>query len=309
MIDVVIVNWNSGYLLASALESLTGCSTNISKIIVVDNASTDASLQYAVGDFKGDGRDILVIGNSVNVGFGAACNLGCQQGSAPFVLFMNPDAEANNIALEDALAFLLSEQGGNVGIVGVPLLDSNGRVSPTCYRFPTPALFFFESIGLHRIPRFKRYSRLMREWGHDENKVVDQVIGAFFLVRRELFDFLGGFDERFFVYFEEVDFSLRAKQSGWKTFFLSTVAAKHTAGGSTQKVKATRLAYSLHSRFRYARKHFSTFDVCVVVITALFIEPFTRTFYSAVRGGGIREVWAGYFRLLTILLSNLALRR
>jgi GT2 family glycosyltransferase len=140
----------------------------------------------------------------------------------------------------------------------------------------------------------------MTDWDHRASRDVDQVIGAFFLVRRDLFDELRGFDERFFVYFEEVDFSYRAYQLGYRSHFLSTARALHRGGGCSNQVKSRRLAYSVISRIEYALKHFGWHSAAALVTATLCVEPVTRSAAALMRGApsgfketiaGFREVW------------------
>ena len=125
----------------------------------------------------------------------------------------------------------------------------------------------------------------MSEWDHATNRDVDQVIGAFFLIRRTVFEALNGFDERFFVYFEEVDVSYRARQAGWRSVYLATARAFHAGGGTSQQVKAARLFYSLRSRLLYGFKHFSRLRAWALVGVTLLVEPISRLVFSAIRGG------------------------
>jgi len=136
----------------------------------------------------------------------------------------------------------------------------------------------------------------MREWDHEQSRRVDQVIGAFFLVRRALFEALNGFDERFFVYFEEVDFAFRASRRGMGTMFLADIKAFHAGGGTSGQVKARRLFYSLRSRILYARKHFSRMGYLLVIVTAFGLEPVARSVNHLVRGQlvGVRETLVAY---------------
>jgi hypothetical protein len=124
----------------------------------------------------------------------------------------------------------------------------------------------------------------MVEWDHRDSREVDQVMGAFFFIRRSLFEALGGFDERFFVYFEEVDLSLRACELGWRTFYLSSAQAYHRGGGVTDQVKPARLFYSLRSRILYAYKHFNPWTATLVTLGTLFVEPFSRLALAIIRG-------------------------
>ena len=115
-------------------------------------------------------------------------------------------------------------------------------------------------------------------------------------MRRSVFEALNGFDERFFVYLEDVDFSLRAKQAGWKTAYLTDAQAFHAGGGTSSQVKAARLFYSLRSRLLYGFKHFPSWQAWVLLWITLLVEPFSRTVFSLIRGGtrDVRNTWSGY---------------
>ena len=121
----------------------------------------------------------------------------------------------------------------------------------------------------------------MGEWDHMDTRRVDHVIGAFYLVRRSVFVQLCGFDERFFVYLEDLDFSLRAKQNGWDCAYYSEAKSHQLCGGTSRQVKAKRLFYSVRSRILYVYKHFSQFDSAKILITTMIIEPLTRIMWSA----------------------------
>jgi N-acetylglucosaminyl-diphospho-decaprenol L-rhamnosyltransferase len=136
----------------------------------------------------------------------------------------------------------------------------------------------------------------MVDWDHLETRPVDQVIGAFFMIRRGLFEFLGGFDERFFVYFEEVDLALRSRLTGRRTMFLASVNAWHRGQGTTDQIRGRRLFYSIRSRLLYGRKHFSTFDRWVLNVVTWIAEPFGRVLFLVVRGrlAEVRHVAEAY---------------
>jgi len=147
----------------------------------------------------------------------------------------------------------------------------------------------------------------MAAWDHLTQRPVDQVMGAFFFTRRAIFTSLTGFDERFFVYFEEVDFSLRANQAGWKTVYLTDTQAFHQGGGASQRVKAKRLFYSLRSRLLFGFKHFSVLQAWVLMGATLVLELLSRTLFSLFRGGieDMRDTWNGYAMLYRDLPSIL----
>ncbi len=129
-----------------------------------------------------------------------------------------------------------------------------------------------------------------------ESRYVDQVQGAFFLVRRRAFEELNGFDERFFMYFEDLDFAYRARRAGWKSFYFAEAQALHFGMGSSNQVKARRLAYVLESRIRYVGKHFGRPCALGIFATSLCIEFWTRLAGSLIglSGQNVKETLAAY---------------
>lgn len=290
MISIITVNWNAKKQLQHCIKSLSG--PLIHQTIVVDNASNDDSEQFVANL-----PQVTLIRSNENLGFAKACNLGAKHANAEFFLFLNPDAAVFPDTLERALAYMQAPANSKVGICSVQLLDIYGDVARSCARFPTPAIFLALAVGLNRlIPRLGHH---MAEWPHQDTRDVDQVIGAFFLVRRNLFEALGGFDERFFMYFEEVDFSFRARQHGWRCVYLADVQAFHAGGGTSKQVKARRLFYSLRSRLLYSAKHFSPLAATLVFLTTLLLEPFSRSTLALARRSlpSLKETWHGYFLL------------
>lgn len=290
MISIVIVNWNAGSQLKQCIDSLTDMI--VRQIIVVDNASTDGSAQM-IDNHPG----VTLIRAPENLGFGKACNLGAKQASAEFFLFLNPDAAVYPDTLEKVLAYMQHATNARVGICSVQLMDKTGHVARTCARFPSARGFVAHATGLDTL--FPRLGHFMVEWPHDSTRKVDHLIGAFFFVRRSVFESLGGFDERFFVYLEDVDFSYRAREAGWNSMYLANVQAFHLGGGTSNQVKARRLFYSLRSRLLYAAKHFSVPGVAAVFAATLFIEPFSRSALAVVRcsWSALCETWQAYMML------------
>jgi GT2 family glycosyltransferase len=244
--------------------------------------------------------------NDANRGFAAACNQGASGLSSQYVLFLNPDTVLSPDALGRTLAFMGEPTHDDVGICGVRMIDEQGAPVLSCARFPTLLTFLGQSTGLSRVwPR--RFAP--QHLSPDECRTtrdVDQVIGAFFLVRRALFDRLGGFDERFFVYFEEVDFSLRARQRGYRSVHLADVMVQHWGGVSSDQVKAARLFYSLQSRLRYAFKHFSRLDALVLFVNTIGVEFFVRLIRALLPGS--RETASEVTRAYLSLASTLVVR-
>lgn len=290
MIEIIIVNWNAGTQLRNCIDSVTQHGAGlVKKSIVVDNGSIDGS------DTGVEGLpNVNLIRAGANLGFGKACNLGAQNAKSDYLLFLNPDAALFADTLPKALAYMQDPAHAKVGICGVQLLDEAGHVSRSCTRFPSAAGFVAHAVGLDRL--FPRLGHFMAEWSHEQTLQVDHVIGAFFLVRRAVFESLNGFDEHFFVYLEDLDFSYRAHQAGWQSVYLAETQAFHAGGGTSNQVKARRLFYSLRSRLLYAFKHFSWFGAVVVLLATLFVEPVSRSALALLRRSwtALKETWSAY---------------
>jgi len=312
MIDIVIVNWNSADQLRQAVESIVAFGGNLVKtVIVVDNNSSDFSLKKLELMGKNLSFSLKLIKNDINRGFGSACNQGAKLSTSDYLLFLNPDTRLFSNSLAAPLNFMRQSINANVGICGIQLMDEFGHVSRTCSRFPSVRLFASQAFGLNKISWLSSWSQHMGEWNHDIERDVDQVIGAFFFIRHSVFEQLQGFDERFFVYFEEVDVSYRALQAGWRSVYLVNAQAFHAGGGTSQQVKAARLFYSLRSRLLYGFKHFSRFSAWALLVVTLLVEPFSRAIFSFLRGGeqDIKNTIKGYGMLYQELTEILRVNK
>ena len=289
-VDVIVVNWNAGSQLLGCVDSVAQHGKDlVTQTIVVDKGSVDGSEAYIENL-----PNVTLIRAGANLGFGKACNLGAQRAKSQYLLFLNPDAALYHDTLTKAVTFMQDSVNAKVGICGVQLLDEIGHVSRSCARFPSAVGFVFHAVGLDRF--FPRLGHAMAEWNHAETRQVDHVIGAFFLVRRDLFTVLNGFDERFFVYLEDLDFSYRARLAGWSSVYFADVQAFHAGGGTSNQVKARRLFYSLRSRLLYAFKHFTWLGAFVFLLATLLVEPLSRSALALLRGSwiGLKETWAAY---------------
>jgi GT2 family glycosyltransferase len=286
--DIVIVNWNSGEQLHCCLESIARGDRGsfvLERVCVVDNASEDKSMEGIEKYYL----PVHIIHNNSNQGFATACNQGAIGSRADYLLFVNPDIRLYADSLTKPLAFMQEGSSGDIGIVGVQLVGDGGDVARSCSRFPTPRHFVSRMLGLDRLfPRWFPGYRML-EWDHQESQQVDHVMGAFFLVRRSVFDDLHGFDERFFLYLEDLDFSLRAHRAGWRSFYFADARAYHRGGGISSQARSKRLFYSLESQIKYAHKHFSGSAATGLVLGTLLVEPFTRFVWATVRRSG-REI-------------------
>jgi N-acetylglucosaminyl-diphospho-decaprenol L-rhamnosyltransferase len=298
-LDIVIVNWNAGAQLQQCLDSIRSARCEVFellRVVVVDNASSDGS----ANQLEASDLPLVMIRNQANRGFAAACNQGARNSRANYLLFLNPDCRLLSDSLSASLHYMEQPEHMRTGIAGIQLLNFDGSVSRSCVRFPTPVHMMSAALGLARLSpkRFPHYP--MTTWDHLETREVDHVIGAFTLIRRAVFEQLGGYDERFFVYLEDLDLSQRMSKLGFTSAYLTSTRAVHQGGGCSGQAKAQRLFYSLRSRILYCYKHFGWVPATSVTLATLMIEPFLRLVYAVSREGlpEIRDTFKAYATLL-----------
>ncbi len=279
-VDVVIVNWNAGDHLRKCVESVLSMRSVPGldiRVTVVDNASSDRSLD----SLPGSGLEI--IRNTANIGFAAGCNQGARKGSSEFVLFLNPDMIlTDSAALTVPVDFLRATPAA--GICGIQLRDGKGQVTRSSTRFPTPRRIFGWSLGLDRLfPRIFP-PQFITDFDHTTSREVDVVMGAFFFMRRTVFERLGGFDTRYFVYYEEVDLARRAKHAGYACWFLAEASATHSGHGTTDQIRSTRYFLSARSRVQYALAHFRGLGGPLSAAMTIVVEPIIRLAFMLASG-------------------------
>jgi hypothetical protein len=311
-LDIIIVNWNAGNQLFECLKSIqhsnTGIWFRLAKCIVVDNASTDGSADFIESRVKT--LPLELVRNTVNGGFGFACNQGAERGNSEYILFLNPDVRLFPDSLSKAVSFMELPENRQIGVLGIQMIDQNGLIHRNIAHFPSPGSFFYQMLGLDRFWPSRFPPHFVTDSTYLENRVVDQVPGAFFLVRRTLFKNLNGFDERFFMYFEDLDFAYRARLAGRANYYLSTAKAFHQGGGTTEQVKALRLFYILRSRTYYIAKHFGYHQALWSAVLALTIEVWIRLGWHLVNLSGrsfleTLQAYILYVKELPILMGNM----
>jgi GT2 family glycosyltransferase len=309
-LDIVIVNWNTGPQLQECLQSISLANSasvlRLCQCVAVDNASVDGSAD-GLEDLP---LPLTMIRNHENKGFAYACNQGAKVGRSEYILFLNPDFRLFPDSLVKALCFLEGKRNERIGILGIQLVNENGVIQRNVARFPTPGSLFYQMLGLDRLWPHHFWPHFMTDWDHRESREVDQVTGAFYLVRRKVFEELKGFDERFFMYFEDLDFAHRAKQAGWKSYYLSDAQALHYGGGASYQVKAKRLFYVLNSRVLYVAKHFGVPSALKILISSLVVEFWARLGWSLVNLSGQNFIetlraYRMFARALPQLLSDI----
>jgi N-acetylglucosaminyl-diphospho-decaprenol L-rhamnosyltransferase len=271
---VVVIAWNAGDSLERCIAAVHDSANEAEirvKVTVVDNGANGAALAAILAKWSGS----AVVGGAVNRGFAAACNLGAAELTEDYVLFMNPDVFLDRGALA-ALIAAMHSAGPELGAVGPQLRTEAGVIWRSCARLPTPANTIIASMGpLARIAG-RRASTLMSEWHHQSDRNVEQLIGAAIMVRRDVFIQVRGFDENFFVYYEEVDLCKRIRDAGRTIRFIAAARAVHVGGGSSGKVLLQRSFYNRRSRILYSKKHMSAGVSSLVILSTIAFEPFLK---------------------------------
>jgi GT2 family glycosyltransferase len=250
-LDVVVVAYHSGAVLSRCLEAAHAFAPAGTRFFIVDNSPADPSANAAARPFNA----AAVLPQPGNVGYASAANVGIAAGAAPFVLLLNPDV----VKLEgsfDAITRIFSADE-RVAAVTARLRNEAGKLT-RCRRefrlfdFLVPAL----SLDAH-WPRWLRWrGNMMTDWDHSDERAVDSITGAMLFLRRRAYEQVGPFDTRFFMYWEETDWLVRARRAGWKLVFTPAVDAMHLDRGSSSADSSLYSALLLDSGYRYVGKHF-----------------------------------------------------
>ncbi|OHB67049.1 MAG: hypothetical protein A2Y77_01505, partial [Planctomycetes bacterium RBG_13_62_9] len=249
---IVIVTWNVRSQLMDCLQSIGRCPPcGAFDVIVIDNASTDGTVDAVRRDFP----RVNLIANKENRGFAAASNQGIAESHSECLLLLNPDTIVHPQSLDTLCAFLDSHP--DVGACGPRLLNDDGTTQASTRRFPTfRATLHHHTIFRHlHIFRRQYKSGSMQDFLHDEQRDVDQLMGSALLLRRSAVDQVGPMDERFFMYYEEVDLCYRLKQAGWRIVFVPDAVITHLGGRSSSQAPVAARIMMLSSLLRYFRKH------------------------------------------------------
>ncbi|MGH9068410.1 MAG: glycosyltransferase family 2 protein [Acidimicrobiales bacterium] len=246
-VGAVVVNYNAGHHLLACIHSLRA--EGVGEVVVVDNGSADGSVRSLV---RAD-PEVVVVDPGRNLGYGAGVNRGLAAGGAEMVLVANPDivvAPGTVAALVESL-----DARREVGLVGPRVEEPDGTLYPSARTFPS----LTDSIGHGFVglvapgnPWSRRYK--MAAWDHCEAREVDWVSGACFLARRALLDALGGFDESYFMYSEDVDLCWRAARAGWRVTYQPAATVTHVQGVSAEHHPYRMIVAHHRSLLRFAAR-------------------------------------------------------
>jgi len=232
---------------------------------VVDNASTDSSPEMVAKEFP----EVKLIQSNENLGFARANNLGMRYASGSMLAFVNSDVIVRPGCLQNLAAFL--ESRPEVGLAGPKVFGADGYLQYTCGQLPTIWNTTCRYMALDRaLSRWSLFSgAYMRHWEYDSHAEVGWLVGCFWLVRRTAVDQVGGLDERFFFYAEDVDWCKRFWDAGWKVVFVPEGTATHFGGGSSANAPLRYSAEKLKSNLMYWRKHYGSVGWSVCYLLAM----------------------------------------
>lgn len=285
-ISVIIVSYNTGDILIPCLQSLYKSKGDFSmEVLVIDNASSDNSLSLVEENFP----QVRLFANSENLGFAAACNQGYQHSTGRYLLLLNSDAFVSEEALQNALLFMDSHP--DCGLCAGKQVTPEGQLKPSARQFPSVLSKLLIMSGLQdRYPSSPFFGQAdYRYFDHESPLLVDWAPGAFNLIRRQMLDEIGFFDERYYMYFEEVDLCLRAQKAGWKSFFIPDAVVSHIGGASAQKRKdrefreasADLILFRTRSEQLYFRKNHGLFKT--LLNTGLEILWYSAVYFYNLR--------------------------
>ncbi len=291
-LSILIVTYNSAALAGDLLAHLRremDAQTHPLKmeVVLVDNHSSDGTAALVAAQFPW----VKLVASGTNLGFAAGNNLAAQHASGEFLLLLNPDALPEAGALAEGVRLMRAQP--EVGLGGGELRDPGGAAQPSARMFPTLADEFFTFTGLaHRFASHPWLGRMNRG-GADTQAVadVDWIPGAFVFIRQDAFEKLGGFDERFFMYYEEVDLCRALRQSGWRVRYWPALKALHIGGASARTVKQARVSragsqlelWRMRSALLYYRKHHGP-------LAAALLHGQERSWFALRR---LRSLWRG----------------
>lgn len=250
-LSIVIPSWNTRELLRVCLRTLEEAEKPESEVIVVDNASHDGSADMVAVEFP----DVKLIRNGTNEGFAKGCNRGIAEATGELVLLHNADTEVYPDALALMIAYL-DEHPGH-GAAAPRLVNADGSTQGGCMAFPNLWTPLFFGTPLERwAPNSRELRRyFVRDFDHETDCDIDQPPAACMLVRRSVLDEIGPFDEALWLFFNDVDLSLRLAQAGYRTRFVKDARVMHHVGASTSQFGGMHVEWQ-KNRLYYYRKHF-----------------------------------------------------
>lgn len=271
-LSILIVSWNTCDILDQCLQSVFANPPDCSfEVLVVDNASTDGSVAMVRERYP----QVRLIQNQSNLGFAGANNQAIRASSGGYVLLLNPDTKVLPGAIPTLVSFM--EATPRAGGAGARLLNPDGSLQRSCY--PRPELFreFWRLFHLDLVLPYATYP--IYQWKLDRTRDVDVLMGACFLLRRQVLDQIGLLDEDYFIYSEEVDLCLRVQRAGWRLFWVPQAQVIHYGGQSTQQAATEMFLRLYQGKILYFRKHYGRLAALTYKLI-LFAAALGRLFFT-----------------------------
>lgn len=285
-VSIIIVSYNVKLFLEQAINSVLSSTEIKLDVIIIDNNSADGSVDMVKNRFP----EVKLIENDSNVGFAKACNQGLANADSKYVLFLNPDTVIEKDTISNC--FVFAEQHDDVGAIGVQMLDGAGQYLEESKRaFPTPLRALFKTSGLSNLfPNSKFFSGY--NLGHiskDDQVDVEVLCGAFMFIRKKLLDEIGGFDESYFMYGEDIDLSYRIINAGHRICYLGHNKIIHYKGQSTNRDGNSYINNFYGAMNIFAGKHLAEASVMLKLFLGLGI--FFRKFIQRIGSALSQLIW------------------
>jgi hypothetical protein len=304
ILSIIIVNYNSKDVLLNCITSLNNLDAKINfEVIVIDNASLES-----ITELEKFFPKCNFLYNEKNIGFAAANNIGIKQAKGKYIVLLNPDTIVNENSFKPMIQYLENQK--DVGIVGCKIFNADGEIERSTHSFPSLIKEFvhanefikrilgYESKLASLIRKNFKSKSLESYWDHNSIKEVDHVTGACMMVKKEAIDKVGLLDEAFFLYNEEVEWSLRFKQAGYKSVFLPESNIIHLFGYSTkQRVQKQTVNHLLVERYRgmfyFFQKHYGSaklFALRIIVLQGFSLRLFSTYIKSIFLSKEVKSV-------------------
>lgn len=307
VLSIVIVNWNAGHLLKDCLQSIYRNIIKINcEIFVVDNASTDGSLEMVRKEFP----QVKLIENKSNLGFAKANNQAINKSKGMYILLLNPDTIVQKDTFHNMLEFMNTHP--EAGVVGSKVLYADGSLQLSCGHFPSLQTEFFHSTLLEEIfsksPLMGNFR--MTNWDHNSVKEVDWVSGSCLLVRKAAITDIGLLDEAIFMYAEDIDWCYRIKNAAWKTYYLPQSKIIHLESQIANTNLTNKLKNGYQGLYYFFDKHYGKKVAIlfkVLVANGMILRMTIRSFQYAMNyeRKRARELFIAYFQVLRMVLCDL----
>ncbi|MBD3232007.1 glycosyltransferase [Candidatus Dependentiae bacterium] len=254
-LSIIIINYNVEILLNKCVESIYKNTSGIDfEVIVIDNNSPNDHT------FLAENQRITFIQNNENKGFSFAVNQGIALSKGKYLMVLNPDSLILNDALKKMVNFL--NDHSRIGIIGPKVYEKDKKtIQLSCRSFPDYSIFLFNrySVLSKLFPNNKWTRRyLLHDWAHDHIREVDWVSGCCMMIRKKMIEKIGAFDVQFFMYNEDVDICIRAKQNGWGVYYYPDAEILHYIGESSKFLKYQMIIERHKSIWKFYKKHYHT---------------------------------------------------